>query len=753
MNAAVDSSFDRHTMQKESGTMKHHGVKGVFFLIVLAQAVFLFLCPGVHARGGWAVIVGIDHYARDEINPLGGAENDARSLARLLPDSMKIPPDHIFLYASGAGKERKPTIGNILSSLRYVSKHCKKDETFVFAFSGHGVSVDKGQFLLTYNTDLRAIPNTALKVDDLRAMIQAIPAARKLVIIDACRNDPVSGRGDTPNLLSEDFARGISVVPKGGALSAGDVASAVIFSCGVGQRAFEWPEKKRGFFSYFLEKGISGYAADDSGKVTLGRLVDYIQKKVPEAVERILGVERKQKPYVLMEGNNPGSWVLASLSPQELAELRKKIKEAGNGGPSLRPDSAFDSEIAKQSSEIDSLDSKIREMKTRMSQGAFKPGDSIEKLFALADRKKKLVAEQKRLLQKKYLELSAALEKYLNKYQEIASDPATKDMAPALWAAMKKSFPEFLENVSQGDIRAARIAISKKVGTWTDPVTGMEFIWVPGGCFMMGQTLQEREWLIKRFGQEDYDKYMNDERPCHEVCVDGFWLGKYEVTREQFARFVAAISYKTDAEKKGTAWIYTEGFFVWKWKQLSGYNWRKTGYPQRDDHPVVCVSWNDANAFADWLSKETGRKFRLPTEAEWEYAARAGSDGIFFWGNDESMACVYANVADKGHDWKFYFPCDDGFKFTAPVGSYKPNAFGLYDMLGNVWEWCADIYASDAYSKHARDNPIYEGGGSCRVGRGGSWDDYARNCRCALRYCDSPGNRNVNLGFRLARTP
>ena len=268
----------------------------------------------------------------------------------------------------------------------------------------------------------------------------------------------------------------------------------------------------------------------------------------------------------------------------------------------------------------------------------------------------------------------------------------------------------------------------------------------------MGQTETEKQELIRQVGEEIYKKWYGDEGPWHEVCVDGFWMGRHEVTRDQFRRFIDATGYKSDAEKEGYAWIWSD-----KWEKKEGVDWRNAGFEQDGRHPVVNVSWNDARAMAKWITDQGNGKFRLPTEAEWEYACRAGTNTARFWGNDPDDACRYANVHDKiskrinkfkwtNHD------CDDGYVKTAPVGSFRPNNFGLYDMLGNVWEWCDDIYAKDAYSKHSRKNSIYTNGGSYRVIRGGGWESITRGVRCALRGDRSPGSRFILLGFRLLRT-
>ncbi|MBL8253728.1 MAG: SUMF1/EgtB/PvdO family nonheme iron enzyme, partial [Candidatus Competibacter sp.] len=195
-------------------------------------------------------------------------------------------------------------------------------------------------------------------------------------------------------------------------------------------------------------------------------------------------------------------------------------------------------------------------------------------------------------------------------------------------------------------------------------------------------------------------------------------------------------------------------------EQRKDRNWRNPGFPQTDAHPVVCVSWNDAVVYAEWLSRRTGQTYRLPTEAEWEYAARAGSAASRFWGDDPNAGCDFANAADQAlkrryPDYRWTtVTCDDGTIYTALAGRFKRNAFGLSDMLGNVWEWVRDCYADTLRSVPA-DGTSWEGasGEFCarRVVRGGGWSGGPEGVRSAFRDGFAPGSAGGLLGFRLAR--
>jgi formylglycine-generating enzyme required for sulfatase activity len=265
---------------------------------------------------------------------------------------------------------------------------------------------------------------------------------------------------------------------------------------------------------------------------------------------------------------------------------------------------------------------------------------------------------------------------------------------------------------------------------WRDPVTGMEFVWVPPGCFQMGSPPAE-------------DGRSPDEGPVHEVCLAGFWMGKYAVTNAEFRRFAPK---HESAEFRG--------------QSLNG-----------DLQPVVNVSWEDVSAYLQWLSAKGNGTFRLPTEAQWEYAARAGTTTSRHWGDNPDDACNYANTYDLSavkfqvHDAAIQnsilaqrgrpfrpLNCFDGYIVTAPRGGFKPNAFGLYDMQGNVWQWCDGRYDPNAYADPAAVALSSVGDW---VLRGGDWQSDTMNVRSAKRHHHpvTPEYRNLNYGFRLVRLP
>ncbi len=247
-----------------------------------------------------------------------------------------------------------------------------------------------------------------------------------------------------------------------------------------------------------------------------------------------------------------------------------------------------------------------------------------------------------------------------------------------------------------------------------------EMVVIPAGSFMMGSPASEAGRV-------------STEGPRHQVRVKSFAIGKYEVTVGEFAAFV-----KDSGHDAATScWLWNGIKLV----ERSDRSWKNPGFSQTNRHPVTCVSWKDAQAYVSWLSRKTGKRYRLPSEAEWEYATRAGTATARYWGGH--LGRNNANCNNCGSRW-------DG-KQTAPVGSFRPNGFGLHDVLGNVWEWVEDCWNSN-YGGAPSDGRAWKSG-DCgkRVHRGGPWNDGPRFVRSAYRSGIDAGFRNFSNGFRVAR--
>jgi formylglycine-generating enzyme required for sulfatase activity len=287
---------------------------------------------------------------------------------------------------------------------------------------------------------------------------------------------------------------------------------------------------------------------------------------------------------------------------------------------------------------------------------------------------------------------------------------------------------------------------------------GIRLVAIPSGEFLMGGE-QPAERLIAAFPAALYGKdasYFSDEYPRHRVRITRpFYLGQFEVTVGQFRRFVEETGYKTEAERDGTGgWGYNP-----QKRKVEGrdrrYNWRAPGFPQTDDHPVVNVSYNDALKFCEWLSEKEKRRYRLPTEAEWEYASRASTSTRYHNGDDPKRLREVAHVLDvKGlekYGHVHQLPLPPSGPFTVRVGGSRPNAWGLYDMHGNAWEWCSDYYDEDYYARSPADDPAGPAEGTVRVRRGGAWNSFPLYARASFRNYNNADSRCVNLGFRVVR--
>ncbi|MEI7766915.1 MAG: formylglycine-generating enzyme family protein [Phycisphaerae bacterium] len=287
----------------------------------------------------------------------------------------------------------------------------------------------------------------------------------------------------------------------------------------------------------------------------------------------------------------------------------------------------------------------------------------------------------------------------------------------------------------------------------------MKLTLIPPGKFLMGSPEAEQDRWRKLHNATD-DLIFRDEGPRHEVTIsEPFYMGIYHVTRGQYAAFMAESA------------VQTKGDILGPDKQIN--NWQNNECKQTDEHPVVLVSPDNARDFCGWLSKKTSRKVVLPTEAQWEYACRAGSTTAFLWGDDPAKGSGWCNGYDltarkndycyaypkggtqrvktyMGRNAPWYFPWDDGYSFTSPVGQFKSNAFGLFDMLGNAYQLCADYYGD--YEAKPQTDPTGPTRSAFRansayVARGGSWNESPDGCRTARRTCYFQAK--LDIGFRI----
>lgn len=273
-----------------------------------------------------------------------------------------------------------------------------------------------------------------------------------------------------------------------------------------------------------------------------------------------------------------------------------------------------------------------------------------------------------------------------------------------------------------------------------------EMVIIPAGSVMIGSYETEAYWRKR-------------ERPRQKATIaKPFAMAKTETTLASFRKFMAETNHaQPPMVYKGETFEGCNYFDGTRYGYVRNHNWNNPGYPQRENAPVVCVSWADAAAFAKWVSQKAGRTYRVPSSVEFEYAMRAGSETPWTWGTDPSKACEYANIGDqtfgRAYPLRDTFNCNDGYQYATRVGQYKANAFGLHDMLGNAWEWSNDCWHEDLTNAPLDGSSwLEEDGGQCtvRTPKGGGWTSAPSWARASARSPDGHQYRSFMLGFRLA---
>jgi sulfatase modifying factor 1 len=265
-----------------------------------------------------------------------------------------------------------------------------------------------------------------------------------------------------------------------------------------------------------------------------------------------------------------------------------------------------------------------------------------------------------------------------------------------------------------------------------------EMVVIPAGSFVMGSPASEP------------GRFEDAEGPQHTVAIGrSFAISRTPITRAEYEVFARTTR---RSHPGGCASMSAEG----RWVGTPGLSWNNPGFDQTAEHPVVCISWHDARAYGEWLTEMTGRTYRLLSEAEYEYIARAGSTTAFAWGASGAQMCAFANGFDasaaRAHpDWGTA-ACDDGYVYTAPVRAFPANAFGVFGAVGNVFQWTEDCFVEGGYAGAPTDGSARTMDGcELRVIRGGSWLNSPRGLRAAMRDRDRPGDRYTNVGLRVAR--
>ncbi len=653
------------------------------------------------ARNNHLLIVGIDQYADPAIRKLNNACKDARDLVAILQADYGFRTDHIHqLY------DQEATRANILDKLDEIAEqfHPKAEnqvaDNLLVYFSGHGHYNPRTKlgYFIPHDGKLGNLASTCLQHGNFRDHLSAIQVHHLTLFLDTCFSGSVCvkrGKGDYKNSNEARPSRRV-------------LTSGLLEEVADGYRQDNSP---------FAKALLTFLQNPDKETFSFAELAQFVEERVAENAQ--------QTAYSAVlhgtEQHFSGQFFFQKIEKEKPDE--KAFREAGE--------------------DIDALEEFLFDF-------------SDSSLAEQAAHKLEQLREEQEWQNCRLRDLPELYIKFITKHPKNPHVVEARERLQLLRDLKKeqKATASAIEVIPPPNI------IIPSTPDYAAIDQAMNMVRIPGGVFMMGDT----------FGDNQYE----DEKPVHEVEIAPFMLAKYAVTWADFAQFIEKTKYATDAEQKG-------GSYLWdakqgKWELTPGVTWRcgvdgRTRPASEGNHPVLHVSWNDALAYCNWLSASQGLQavyqtqnpaqcnwqalgFRLPSEAEWEYAASMGNGKKTRFGHGQDIAnSQNLNFRAIKETKKDYSLVGEYRQNTVPVGSLdSPNGFGLHEMSSNVNEWCWDWFDEKYYEKSPRNDPRGPETGSGRVLRGGSWFNDPQDCRVADRDNGSPDDRSSNVGFRLART-
>lgn len=640
-----------------------------------------FIAKRLEAKDHIALIIGNSNYSDA---PLNNPENDATDVAKTFSDM-----GFIVEKVLDADKE------TMALAIDRFSKKLTTAKAAVFYYAGHGVQVNGENYLIpigktiaTQITDESQIPYRAINAGEVLAAMEQAKVNFALVVLDACRNNPFkgTGRGRVPGLASINAP----------------IGSLVMYATKAGATAADGEERNSPFTRAFL-----------THITTPGLDVNLLPSRITQTVVELTNGEQVPGTYMQLKSS-------FTFIPELTADEEKTIKEA-----QLKNLKVFDAEIirkeqeiaqkkklddealTKKQAEIQLLDKQIAELKSKISLSNNSTAETdLDKMLAfvkqkeaqkkeLEDLKKK--AEENRIKRerelyniklKEYKKLDNEISKDIEKYNQIVNSEFGVEISKAAWENLLLKYGVDKQGVNLRDL----VAFKQKANPHPNSFNSVEYAgivlnFISGSEFLMGSKERGDEII-------------------HNVYINSFYIMQYEVTFEQYDAFCVATNRK----------------------MVNDNGWG------RGKQPIINVSWSDANEYAEWLSKKTGKLWRLPTEAEWEYAAKSWQD-FYYSGskNLDEIAWYASNSSRKPHS----------------VGQKQPNGFGLYDMTGNVMEWCSDWYDKNFYKDSPLRNPRGPLSGTFKTIRGGSWFSSSSDCGITKRDSNGIVYKNIFTGFRL----
>jgi formylglycine-generating enzyme required for sulfatase activity len=653
-------------------------------LLVIVGLAGIVLAPSAAAiEGRVALVIGNSAYAA---SPLRNPANDAADLAA----ELEKKGFNVLLRENVGERGLKEAVDEF-------AKFLKRGGVGLFFFAGHGVQFGDQNYLMPTDIPFKSEADIKYKSVSAEYVLARMAEAGNrvnIVILDACRDNPFSS--------SQSGSKGL------GAMNVG--------------------RNERGtYISYATSPGST--AADGSGRN--GMYTKHLLRSLElrdSDIDKVFG--RVRSGVVQDTDGNQVPWTSTSIIGNFYFDPDEERRAAAQPvAPTLKAGKDEQEEPAQSGQPYDPVEEKATWDRIRISQNAADYNNYLSKFPGGPN------AAFARFRLKRLGGTESAPSAAASRPSPAAQfQPPPRPAAPPVQVA-SIARPQAAPPAQAIAAPAVVQTAPNSVAVVQDCPECPDLVAIPAGEFVMGSAP----------GESGSD---SDEGPQHTVRIPApLAVGRYEVTRAQFAAFVKGSGYSV---KSGC--ISVRGAKFLRGKNANG---QSPGFAQTQRDPVVCVSWTDATAYTQWLSKKTGKAYRLLSEAEWEYAARGGGPSGTPWGSDDAAACRFANVADKAARSDLggmqTAACNDGFVQTAPVGRFGGNAFGLHDMLGNAWEWVADCW-NENYQGAPTDGSARQTG-TCgeRPFRGGSWNTKLNDVRPGYRDREEKDERHDNLGFRVVR--